>query len=357
MNKLNIAIIGQGRSGKDIHGRYLLSELNDCFRVKYIVERDERRRAISKERYPGCTVFEDYRELFEIKDISLVVNASFSNEHYPVSLDLLSHGFSVLSEKPMARNRFECENLIRTAKENGVLFTVFQNTMFAPFYIRAINEAMSGKFGKILEVKIRYSSLSRRWDWQTLQKKLGGNAYNTGPHPIGIGMGFLGFSKDTKVLYSKLDRTEMTSGDADDFCKILMTAPGKPLVDIEIHSTDAFSDYNIRFIGTRGTYQSTLNSFKSKYIVPEENIVRPVEEHFIQDSDGNPIYCSEHAAVHEEEGQIKGNAFTEGADALYREIYARLTENKPFTYSPEDYVQIYRVLEAVHAGSALERKY
>ena len=51
MKKLNLAIIGQGRSGKDIHGKYLISADNKYFDVKYVVDADEYRRKVSAERY------------------------------------------------------------------------------------------------------------------------------------------------------------------------------------------------------------------------------------------------------------------------------------------------------------------
>ena len=76
MRKLNLAIIGQGRSGKDIHGKYYLSPDNLYYDVKYVVEADADRRAISAERYPGCKTFSDYRELFACDDIDVVVNAT-----------------------------------------------------------------------------------------------------------------------------------------------------------------------------------------------------------------------------------------------------------------------------------------
>ena len=46
MKKLNIAVIGQGRSGRDIHGKYYLSEANTLYNVKYVVEADAERREI-----------------------------------------------------------------------------------------------------------------------------------------------------------------------------------------------------------------------------------------------------------------------------------------------------------------------
>ena len=61
MKKLNLAIIGQGRSGKDIHGKYYLSADNLYFDVKYVVDEDADRRTISEARYPGCKTFADHR--------------------------------------------------------------------------------------------------------------------------------------------------------------------------------------------------------------------------------------------------------------------------------------------------------
>ena len=75
MKKLNVAIIGQGRSGKDIHGKYYLSADNRYYTVKYVVEADERRRRISEKRYPDCRTFADYTAgimLLDLEDPSRV---------------------------------------------------------------------------------------------------------------------------------------------------------------------------------------------------------------------------------------------------------------------------------------------
>ena len=208
MKKLNLAIIGQGRSGKLIHGAYYVSERNQYYNVKYVVDRDENRRKVASEMYEGCETLCDYQELFDKKDIDLVVNAATSEYHYSITKDLLEHKFNVLVEKPFARSRYECGVLIETAKRNGVLLSVFQQTFFAPFYLESMALAESGKLGKIEQVSIRYNGFARRWDWQTLQKKVAGGIYNTGPHPIGVGMAFLGFDQNIRLEYSKLAVTE-----------------------------------------------------------------------------------------------------------------------------------------------------
>jgi len=356
MKKLNLAIIGQGRSGKDIHGSYYRSDSNVYFNVKYVVDADEFRRNLAKELYPGCLTFADYRELFACDDIDLVVNSTFSEMHYPITRDLLLHGKNVLVEKPFARTRFECDELIRLASDKGLTLAVFQQTFLAPFYRFAYDLTKSGKLGDIKQISIRYNGFARRWDWQTLQKKCAGSTYNTGPHPIGMALGFLDFDKDAKVIYSKLD-TALTSGDSDDYAKILITAPNKPLVDVEISSIDAYSDYNLKIQGSKGTFKATPAKYDMTYICDGENPERPVIEGFLKSEEGNPIYCSENLIKHVESEAFDGTAFDTGTAMLYEQLYYKISENRPMTVTAEMAAAIISVIETVHAMNPLPLKF
>ena len=356
MKKLNLAIIGQGRSGRDIHGAYYRSEKNLYFNVRYVVDYDERRRKQAETLYPGCETFANYRELFDKNDIDLVVNASYSQMHYDITKDLIEHGKNVLTEKPFARNTYECETLINAAKKHGVVLAVFHNTQPAPFYQHALKLIKDGTLGDVKQVSIRYNGFARRWDWQTLQKCMGGSAYNTGPHPIAMGLGFLDFDENFKVVYSKLD-TALTSGDAEDYVKILLTAPKKPLVDIEINSTDAFCNYTIKIQGSRGTFKNTPGSYAMKYYKDSENIKQPVVEHFLEDENGNPLYCSEKLKVHEESGDYEGTAFDFGSAAVYENVYHILKENAEDKMPLHHAAMVINVIETVHAQNPLPVKF
>ena len=162
---LNVAIIGYGQSGKDIHGAYFLSQRNTFYRVKYVVETDKDRREEAKKTYEGCEVFEDYRALFDLNDVDLVVNASYSGLHYCTTKNLLAHKKNVLLEKPFAKDQEECDDLIQTAKENGVLLAVFHNTQLAPYYQFAQKIIKEDTLGKIEQVSLRFNFFSRRSGW------------------------------------------------------------------------------------------------------------------------------------------------------------------------------------------------
>ena len=356
MNKLNVAIIGQGRSGKNIHGKFFRSNLNSFYNVKYVVDLDEHRRKVAEEIYEGCQTFADYRDLFSLSDIDLVVNATFSDTHYSITKEFLTRGYNVIVEKPFARTRYECDELISIAKREGVLLAVFQQSLHAEYYRFAKTVADSGKLGDIKQVCVRFNGFSRRWDWQTLQKKCAGGLYNTGPHPIGFALGFLDFDENARVAYSKLD-TALTSGDSDDFAKVIITAPGKPLVDVEVISCDAYCDYNIKVIGSKGTLKCTPTKYNMTYIVDGENPERPLIEEFLKDENGEPIYCSERLAKHTEEGVIEDTGFSNAPMEIYKDIYYAITEGAPLRVTPEMGAKTIEIIESVHANNPLPLKF
>lgn len=353
MQKLNVAIIGQGRSGRDIHGRFLKTDENIYFNVVAVVEADQQRRERALEEYPGCKVYEKYQDLYDVEGIDLVVNSTYSYMHYGVTKDLLLHGFNVLVEKPFARNYYECAELMRIAKEKNVVLAVFQQTFLAPFYVAAKELADSGKLGDLKQISIHYNGFGRRWDWQTMQSMLGGSLYNTGPHPVGLALGFLDFDKHTRVVYSKLDRA-LVSGDAEDYVKIILEAPGKPVIDLEISSIDAYSDYNLKFQGSLGTYKCKASGeYQMKYLIEGENPPQPLKKEFIKDENGYPIYCRENLITHEESGKYDGTAFEVAVAGFYKMMYETLTTGAPLKIKPEHAAAIINIMETVHGQNPM----
>ena len=356
MRKLRVAIIGQGRSGRDIHGKFFKSASNDFCEVVCIVEADDARREKAKNEF-GCDTVADYKELFGRKDIDVVVNASFSQMHYSISKDLLEHGFNVLSEKPFGRSYYECNDLILTAKKHGAIIAAFHQTLYNPAFLNVKKIIESGKLGRILQINVKYSGFARRWDWQTIQANCAGGIYNTGPHPIGQALSLLDWDKNAKVAYSSLD-TVLTSGDADDYGKIIIKAEGKPTVDIEVISADAYSDYTFKVLGSKGTLVSTNSSYKMKYIedfaaLPERPLIREP----LSNAEGNPAYCSEKLEFSEESGSITGSSFDVAVCQYYKMLAESIINGKPLEITPEQAAEVIRIIETCHAENPLPVKF
>ena len=309
MKKLRIAIIGQGRSGRGIHGEYFLSAANQKFEVVAIVDAIPERLEKGMKEF-GCDGYSDYRELFTRKDIDLIVNASFSHLHYAIAKDCLSHGYNVLNEKPFAKTVYECMDLIKTAKENGVVITAFHQSLYGPTIIKLKEILASGKIGNVKQINLRYNGFGRRWDWQTLQSYCAGGVYNTAPHPIGIGLDLIDWDPAARVAYSHLDKA-LTSG------------------DVEV-----------------------------KYIVDSELEPRPVTATPLTNPEtGKPMYCSEKLPIHEEAHSTESDTFASGSHIFYEKLYDTLVNGAPLYITGEKAMKAIEIIEAVHAQNPMPLKY
>lgn len=355
MKKLNIALIGYGRSGRDIHSVYYNRDSNIYYNVAYVVDMDSDRRALAKSEFSDAEILSDYTELFSKNDIDLVVNATYSDNHYSVAKDLLEHGFNVLIEKPFARNFFEANNLINIAKKNGCVLSVFQQSLFNPIFLKSLEVIESGIIGDFKQATIKYNGFARRWDWQTMQVRLGGSVYNTGPHPIGMAMAYLGFENNIEVAYSNLDRF-LTSGDAEDYAKIILTC-GNKIADIEINSIDAFPNDYIKIQGSKGTFRCNQHDYEIKYIVDGENKEKTCQYYTLKGKENKPIYCGENLITHTENDTCPGDAFGYGTDVFYENLYFEITEGSVKNAKPEYIAKLIGIIEKVHAENPLSVKY
>ncbi|MGM9625760.1 MAG: Gfo/Idh/MocA family protein [Eubacteriales bacterium] len=354
MKKLRVAIIGYGRSGQSIHGAFFASDANDKYEVAVVVDELEVRRNQAKARH-NCEVFADYHEILDRKDIDLVVNSTYSYLHYPVALDFLKHGFNVVSEKPFAIHADDCQAMIDAAEENNVMLCVFQQSHFAPYYRRIHKILDSGILGRIAAVKIQFSGFARRWDWQCLQSFGGGCLRNTGPHPFEQALDLLDSDEMPKVV-SRLDLVN-SFGDAEDFCKVLLLQPGKPVIDVEISSCNAYADYTYLIEGSLGTLKATTSSIDYKYYNPEEAEPQHLIRESLQTDDGGPRYCGEKLPWKTEHEDVVGSAFDSAVKCYYNNIYDHLTTGAELIIRPAKIKQMIALMEEIHRQNPLPVKF
>ncbi len=351
---IRVAIIGQGRSGRDIHGAWFHRDGGRLYRVVAIVDQLADRRERAKEEF-GCDVYADYHSLFARSDIDLVVNATFSYQHYPVTMDLLKHGFNVLVEKPFAMHEADCEDMIRTAEEKGATLAVFQQSRYAPYYQQIKKILASGVLGEIVQVNQTWNGFSRRWDWQCSQKFGGGSMYNTCPHPMDQALELLGWESEVSVPFAKL-ACYNTSGDAEDYVKIILTAPGKPVIDLECSSADSNSPWLYTIQGSCGTLHASFNLVEWKYYRPELEPERPLILEPLKHEDGTPAYCGEQLTWHEERYEYKGDGFNYGVDCYYHMLYRHLAEGAPLEILPWQSKKQIAIMEEIHKRNPLPVK-
>ncbi len=101
----------------------------------------------------GAKIYTDYHQLIADPDIDMVDITTPHHLHYPIALLALEAGKHVLVEKPMALLAREADQLVRTAQERGLRFTVAENTRHVAAYLATERLLRSGALGDIRLVR------------------------------------------------------------------------------------------------------------------------------------------------------------------------------------------------------------
>jgi predicted dehydrogenase len=351
MGKLKTAIIGYGRSGRDIHTR-LLSLLPELYEIVSYVEGDgERREMIRRE--TGKTVYPGYTALSGQDGIDLVINASFSQDHARISRELLKQGFNVVSEKPAARDAEEFQTVLDTAKESGKKYYVFQQYRFSPGFNKLRELTASGVLGRIVAIGIQSDNFARRWDWQTVHENTAGVLLNNGPHYVDWALALMGFPPQVEV-YAVMDRANY-AGNGEDYAKLILRAPGAPAADLELSSCNAFPGSLFLIQGTQGTLKGNETSLSWKYFKPAETPPLKLDPRPLRNERCEPLYCREKLNLYEESWNADvGDRnpheydFTEKGLAYYRALHANFQGGADFPVKNEEVMLQMKVMGAAH---------
>lgn len=316
---IKVGIIGQGRSGYNIHAA-AMKTMPEKYRIVAVSDMDESYRQRAIEEF-GCEAYSDYKQLLDRKDIDLIVNASPSHLHVPLTEEFLLAGFDVLCEKPLARKAEEVDRLIAASDRTGARLTIFQQSRFAGAFQQIMNVVKSGKLGRIVQARIAFNGFQRRWDWQTLQSNNGGNLLNTGPHPLDQCLQIFGAESMPEVM-CVMDRVN-TFGDAEDYVKVMMRKAGHPVIDLEISSCDALPLGVYHVQGQYGTISGSMNELTIKYYDPNKAPKQELVRTPMKNASGQPAYCSETLDWIEEKWELP-EEYRAGFDYLNRIYYKKL---------------------------------
>ena len=354
MKRLRVGIIGHGRSGQDIHGVYLATDPR--FQIVAVADPLETRRQAAVRAY-GCEAQADYRDLLKRRDLDLVVNATFSHLHAPITRETMLAGHHVLCEKPLARTTAEVDDLIGVSQATGRLFAIFQQSRYAGYFRQVRRVIASGVLGRLVQVSIAFNGHARRWDWQTLQAYNGGSLANTGPHPLDQALVL--FGEGDPEIFCHMDRTEGTTGDAENHVKLLLRGPGHPLVDLEISSCCAYPCFTYQIYGTRGGLKGTQSEAAWRYYDPTALApLRLVSEPLADPATGHPVFCSEKIpwqtgiwpdapdAAAGGAGYAPGQPESSPTQAFYDMLHRSLTTGAPLEITPQQVRRQIAVIEA-----------
>jgi predicted dehydrogenase len=262
---IKVAIAGLGRAGWSMHAETIRKRPD--FQLVAAIDSVAERRSEAERTFPGCRVYEKWKDfLKDPNGTELVVVATISTLHAPMTIDALKADMHVVCEKPMAVNLKEADRMIAAAKKAKRILTAHHNHRCDADLNHLISIINSGILGRVFTIKNFAGRFARRNDWQTLKKYGGGTLNNTGPHAIDECLQLL----QSAVIKVDADlQACITAGDAEDHVKLLIHGKNKRVIDLEATDACVFSQPKWVVYGTLGTLISTPeNEFHIKFLDP-----------------------------------------------------------------------------------------
>ena len=212
---LKIAVIGCGK----ITWRHLdgMNQIDNCeiYALCDTAQDDRAEKLKAKYGTPETKIFTDYKELLGDPNVDAVIITTPDHTHCQITCDFLRDGKPVLLEKPMALKKDECDEMLRVAKETGVMLMVGQVARYSPSKIKMKELVESGAIGELTFIEGEYAHdyLNRRGegDWRVHPDREG--IIGGGCHSIDLLRWFAGNPIDVRAYSNHKYLTEWPVND------------------------------------------------------------------------------------------------------------------------------------------------
>lgn len=146
-----MAQLGIGLVGCGYWGIKLLRNLceSDRVRLDAVSDLDGNRLAAIREANPDVAGYLDYREMLRRPSLDAVIVATPPASHYPIALDALRSGRSVLVEKPMATRADDARSLVDEAERRGLTLMVGHTFVYSGAVVRLGRLISEGRLGAL----------------------------------------------------------------------------------------------------------------------------------------------------------------------------------------------------------------
>ncbi|MBN2310377.1 MAG: Gfo/Idh/MocA family oxidoreductase [Candidatus Hydrogenedentes bacterium] len=332
---IRTAILGYGRSGSSLHAGPI--EKHDDFDMIAACDIDPARRDRAVERF-GCTVYEDYHRMLDEEALDLVVIVTRSHQHCEMTCDCLAAGVNVLVTKPWAVNEAEARRMTDAAATSKGMLLPWLPARWGGDLARLRQLLDEGAIGNVFLVRRAVCSFATRCDWQTERRCGGGYLLNWGPHIVDPPVVLLG--SPVRSVYGRMKQT-INPGDTEDVFFAVMTLENGAIIQAEY--TVAVESLPGWFIqGDRGTIvvrDGAIKVYKKTPAQPDD----PTNYGSMRGTDED---------VFEEaiEGSRYGDEFQ-----IYAEVAQALRGERPYPVTPEDALELSRVLDAIRISSEEDR--
>jgi len=149
----------------------------------------------------GGRARQDWRDMLNEEKLDAVIVATPNKYLKKISLWALQRGINVLCEKPLGRNPWESERLVKVARENGALLKTGFNHRHHPAIFKAHDLVSKGAIGQLYYARCIYGHGGRPGyvkEWRASRDICGGGELlDQGVHVVDLFRWFLGDFEET----------------------------------------------------------------------------------------------------------------------------------------------------------------
>lgn len=132
-------------------------------------------------------LYTDPAELFEKEKLDFIITALPTYLHEKIAVMAMEKGIHVFSEKPMAINAMQAQNMLDKAKEYNVKLMIGQCVRYFPEYVYLKKLIDSKKYGEVKYANFTRISGIPKWSWQNWfhdEEKSGGVLLDMHVHDV-----------------------------------------------------------------------------------------------------------------------------------------------------------------------------
>ncbi|MCP5033189.1 MAG: Gfo/Idh/MocA family oxidoreductase [Actinomycetia bacterium] len=218
---------------------------------------------------PDALIYDDYRELCSSRMVDLVEIIIPHNLHHEVARYAIGCDLHVSLQKPMALSVEDADDLIDAAAESSRVVRLYENFIFYPPVLKAVELVESGVIGEPLAVRLKSNSgispeawaiPSSAQQWRMDPDACGGGplTFDDGHHKFALAWLILGQPSE---VHAWIGSTSTADGDLDAPSLVSMRYAGGQIASLEVvHSPDLLiqatrhyaQDDRMEITGTRG---------------------------------------------------------------------------------------------------------
>jgi scyllo-inositol 2-dehydrogenase (NADP+) len=338
--KIRVGVAGYGKAAKFFHIPFLRTL--EQYELVSILQRstDE-----AKNDFPELTIARSIDELVQQQDLDLVVITTSNDTHFDFAKKAMLAGKHVVVDKPFTNTLEEATELIRIAKEEGKILSVYQNRRYASDFItmrKLLAEKLLGEVHEFNATYDRYRPEPVKGAWREVDKPGSGVLYDLGPHLIDQALTLFGHPS-----YITADiRRQRPHAKVDDYFNIWL--------DYGFLKVILHSGMLVREQGPRYMIQGTKGSFLKSGEDPQEVRLKAGDLPVGEDWGREPV--SSDGILHSEiDGTvIRRTVPTEAGNfgLYYTNLYDTLVNGAPLQEKPEHGYNTIRMIQLAFDSSS-----